>query len=119
MSDPAALALTHWLYRRLYEIVRDAGDYGITRDAFAQKLYAHRTDGGPASNCIKQIISARINPRLAAFGLAITEAQAKAFVVNFEEAVDWAKAINGRLFISHMIEKLDQGCRRTIARRQR
>jgi len=54
-SDLAAVALTHWLYRRLYEIVRDAGDYGITRDALAQKLYAHRTDGGPASNCIKQM----------------------------------------------------------------
>ena len=44
-SDLAAVALTHWLYRRPYQIVRDAGDYGITRDALAQKLYAHRTDG--------------------------------------------------------------------------
>ena len=70
-SDKAAIKLTHWLYRRLYEIVRDAGPEGITPHDLANKLYAHRADGGPASNCIKQVISARINPRIAEYGIKI------------------------------------------------
>ena len=78
-SDLAAVALTHWLYRRLYEIVRDAGDYGVTWDDLARRLYAHRSDGGPASNCIKQVISARINPRLAKFGLVIPCGRGQSF----------------------------------------
>jgi hypothetical protein len=59
------------VYRKLYEIVRDAGPYGITPRRLADRLYADRADGGPASNCIKQIISQRINPRIAAHGVKI------------------------------------------------
>jgi hypothetical protein len=69
--DKAALSLTHWLYRRLYEIVRDAGPRRITPHDLASKLYAHRADGGPPSNCVKQVICARINPRIAKHGLMI------------------------------------------------
>ena len=71
MNDPIALTLRHWMYRQLYELVRDAGEYGITKQELIRRLYAHRADGGPESNCIKVIVCNRINPRIAKHGVKI------------------------------------------------
>jgi hypothetical protein len=77
--DEPAIALTSSLYRRLYEIVREAGPYGITWRDLADKLYARRADGGPTSNCIKQIICQRINPRIAEYGIKIHRGTGQSF----------------------------------------
>jgi hypothetical protein len=71
MDDPAAIKLTHWFYRKIYETVRDAGPTGITFYDLADKMYSDRADGGPTSNCIKQVICQRINPRIAEYGIRI------------------------------------------------
>jgi len=70
-ADPIAVRLTHRFYRELYQTVRDAGPMGIAPVDLTDRLYRDRSDGGPTSNCIKQVICQRINPRLAPFGIRI------------------------------------------------
>jgi hypothetical protein len=69
-ADEISAALTP-TQRRLYEIVRDAGDAGILGRAIREKLYAHDPDGGPASLNIVSVHAMLANKRLWPFRIAI------------------------------------------------
>lgn len=57
--------------RQLYEIVRDAGTLGITKNELMTKLYGHRADGGPLTDNIISIMNWQLNKKLRKAGLAI------------------------------------------------
>ena len=72
MPDPSAANLNTWTRRKLYEFVRDAGPEGITMRDLIDKLYADRSDGGPAH--ASKIVSTevvRINRQIAKYGVKI------------------------------------------------
>lgn len=57
--------------RKLYEIVRSAGQLGITCRDLMNRLYADDPDGGPDSQNVVQVHTSFANKRLKAFGFAI------------------------------------------------
>lgn len=57
--------------RKIFELVRDAGTLGISRDAIAAVLYEGAANGGPMGNVISAQISGHINPKIGGFGLRI------------------------------------------------
>ena len=60
------------LQRRIYEIVQSCDDHGIDMHDLAERVYAHRRDGGPeyAADSIRVTIHL-MNKRLAACGRQI------------------------------------------------
>ncbi len=59
------------IQRQLYEIVRDAGTLGITKNELIAKLYGHRADGGPLTDNIISIMNWQLNKKLRLAGFEI------------------------------------------------
>lgn len=60
-------------YRRvLFELVRKAGQHGVTTDVLFDRLYGSRADGGPESGIkVISVHACHINNRIRKFGLQI------------------------------------------------
>jgi hypothetical protein len=59
------------LSRRIYELVRDAGQVGISSHDLADRAYVSKRHGRPETNSVSVLISQRINPLLAAHGVKL------------------------------------------------
>lgn len=57
------------LSRRIYELVRDAGQAGISSRDITERAYVDKRHGSPVTNSVSVLISQRINPHLKAYGL--------------------------------------------------
>lgn len=57
--------------RRLYEIVRDAGQLGVSCGTVMDRLYADDINGGPESHNVVQVQAMHVNRKLRAFGIAV------------------------------------------------
>jgi hypothetical protein len=59
------------MQRRIFELVRKAGQAGITRREMMEAIYAHDPNGGPENENIVNVQRARMRDKLAARGLRI------------------------------------------------
>jgi hypothetical protein len=71
-SDDVVRAIKGRKRRKLYELVRDAGQLGISVRVLMDKLYADDPSGGPHHHSVISVLAQHhINPVIAQFGLKL------------------------------------------------